>query len=177
MPKPFDRKEARRDIELLLRGLSYYREWRILVLSLAHPYSTEEEIEKQVVVPAATWLAIFDSTKGSRCTQVTDEVRQWYSHTLAELFQIRQSSSEARDIVDSFLLQFEAEVGYSFQSKSGAVHKVGKVALKRGRITTEKQYYILKEIDVDPTSGLFTEEEVLKILNMLSIFENRQQLM
>jgi hypothetical protein len=175
MPKPFDREEARRDLERLLKGLSYYREWRILVLRHTYPDFPKEEIEKQVVMPAARWLAIFDSTKGSRCSLVTDEVRQWYSHTLAELFHIRRSSGEARVAVENFLQRFEAEVGYSLQSESGAVLKVGKAVLERGRITTEKQYYILKEVDVDPSSGIFTAEEVSNILTLLRTFEERQR--
>ena len=175
MPKSFDREEARRDLERLLKGLTYYREWRILMLREAHPEVPEEEIENQVVMPAAVWLAVFDSAKGSRCTQVTDEVRQWHSHTLAELFQIGRSSSEARVAVDNFLLRFQAEVGYSLQSESGAVLKVGKAVLESGRITTEKQYYMLKEIDVDPSSGIFTADEVSKMLTLLRSFEERQQ--
>lgn len=175
MPKPFDREEARRNLELLLKGLSYYREWRMHVLRQAHPDLPEEEIQNQVVMPAAKWLATFDSAKGSRCTQVTDEVRQWYSHTLAELFQIRQSSSEVRVAVENFLQRFEAEVGYSLQSQSGAVLEFGKQALERGRITTETQYYILKEIDVDPSPGIFTADEVSTILALLRSFEERQR--
>lgn len=101
------------------------------------------------------------------------KVREWYSHTYSDISLLASAGDEAASSeVRRFLTDFRNEVGFEFQSEADLVEQTVRKALKTGRITTARDYYILKELESSVDQPIVQGSDLDAISNMLGHFEN-----
>jgi len=173
MAKESNKDAAKRELIRLLEGLECYRAWRISSIKRDKGTVTEDDLN-QIVMPSSFFLQIFDKTKGSGSALVIKDVRQWYSHTASELFNMANSGEEAWVAdVRKFLKDFQKEVGFDFFAEAGLLRKTANRALKLRKIANQGDYYSLKELENDLSQSVISSEELAKISNLLRDFENQ----
>ncbi|MEM7440808.1 MAG: hypothetical protein AAF393_14500 [Pseudomonadota bacterium] len=166
------RDTARKELLRLLKGLEFYRAWRIAGIKAANGKIREEDLD-EIVEPSATFLKYFDNA-GGRYGQVLQFVREWYSHAYTELCLPAKADGKAiSSEIRKFLSDFRNEVGFEFQSEAGLVAKTVKKVRKSGKITRQKDYYILKELENSTDQTLLTGNELDAVSNLLRHFESR----
>jgi hypothetical protein len=166
------RDAARSELLRLLKGLDFYRDWRILSIKKLKGNVSQEDLN-EIVAPSAALLESFDNA-GYQYRQVLKIVREWYSHTFSHLCYLAHSdceevASESRQ----FLKDFRNEMGFEFQSEAELVATILGQALKRGKINKSGEYYILKELENDVGQTLVSDEDFDIVSEMLRRFENR----
>ncbi|SMX30923.1 hypothetical protein COL8621_00188 [Actibacterium lipolyticum] len=163
----------RDELVRLLKGLDFYRAWRISCIKRDQEAVSEEDINQIVVVPGSFFLQLFDDTKDSQCAQITEEVQRWYSHTWSDLSYMARSAEGGLEAdVRQFLTDFRNEVGFDFHTKTGLLKKTANKVLKRREIANELEYYSLKELEHDLTQSVLSAEELTKLADLLRKFEN-----
>lgn len=173
MAKRTNRDAQRRELVRLLKGLEYYRSWRISALERDKGVVIEDDLNK-IVMPSSFFLKPYDETKGSAGSAVIKEVRQWYSHTASDLFSLIKSGDKARaSDAKKFLKDFQSEVGFDFIAEAGFYEEMTFKALKQGRITSPEIYHSLKELENDLSQSNIGSEELIKISELLRDFEDR----
>lgn len=175
MPHKNDRTALRQKLIRLLKGLDFYRTWRISSLKIQYSDISEQDLVNQVVMSGAIFLKLFDQTKGNRCKEVIKEVSLWYSHASSELNYFASLSEKDRYEVQKFLDDFKQAVGFSFHAEAGTLRKVANRVLKHGKITNEQEYYMLNEVRIDLSQAILNAEEHAKIDQMLQLFEDGLQ--
>ena len=132
-----------------------------------------QEDLNEIVEPSTAFLEYFDNA-GGQYSQILQFVREWYSHTYSDLCYIMNTGSEAVSSENrQFLKDFRNEVGFDFQSEAGLVTKTIRKALKRGKITKNDDYYILKELEDDVDQTLLKGRDFDAVSDMLRHFEDR----
>jgi hypothetical protein len=170
-----DRAALRKKLVRLLNGLDFYRTWRVSSLKIQYDDISEQDLVNQVVMSGAYFLKLFDQTKGNRCKEVIKEVSLWYSHASSELNYFASLSEKDRYEVQKFLDDFKKVVGFSFHAEAGTLKKIANRALKRGKITDEREYYMLNEVRIDLSQTILNAEEQAEISQMLQLFEDGLQ--
>jgi len=166
------RDAARSELLRLLKGLDFYRDWRILSFKKLKGNVSQEDLN-EIVAPSTAFLENFDNA-GYQYRQVLKIVRESYSHTYSHLCYLAHSdceevASESRQ----FLRDFRKEMGFEFQSEAELVAKILGQALKRGKIFQSSEYYILKELENDVSQTLLSSGDFDIVYEMLRRFENR----
>lgn len=119
------RDAARDELLRLLKGLEFYRAWRIAGIKSANGEMRQEDLN-EIVEPSTAFLKYFDDA-GGRYGQYLQFVREWYSHTYSDLCILANTGGEAvSDQIRKFLSDFRDEVGFEFQSEAGLVAKAEK---------------------------------------------------
>jgi hypothetical protein len=165
------RETHRQELIRLLKGLDFYREWRMSSLTKERVGVSQEELACEVVMPGSVFLQLFDETKGKRCTEVLTDIRAWYSHTASDLNWLARSSDEDRNDVRQFLENFRKEVGFHFHDEAGALRKLADRALKRGNIANEEEYYLLNELRNDLSQSILKAQELADVSALLNLFD------
>lgn len=111
--------------------------------------------------------------RGGQYGYILKTVREWYSHTYSDISLLASAGDEAASSeVRRFLTDFRNEVGFEFQSEADLVEQTVRKALKTGRITTARDYYILKELESSVDQVIAQGSDLDAISNMLRHFEN-----
>ncbi len=172
MTQKAKRDAARTELLRLLRGLDFYRAWRIAGIKKTKGDVRQEDLD-QIVESGAAFLEHFD-TAGGQYNQILQSVREWYSHTFSDLC-VMMNTGSAADMseIRQFLTRFRSEVGFDFKSEAGLIAKTIRKALKAGKITKESDYYILKEIENDAYQAFMKGTDFDAVSGMLRHFENQ----
>jgi len=152
MTRKAKRDAARRELLRLLKGLEFYRAWRISGIKRAKGEVRQKDLN-EIVAPSTDFLEYFDNL-GGQFSQILQVVREWYSHTYSDLCHLMNTGSEeVSSEIRLFLKDFRNEVGFDFLSEAGLVAKTARKALKSGKITKDEDYFLLKELEsiVDQT--------------------------
>jgi len=166
------RDAARDELLRLLKGLEFYRAWRIAGIKSANGEMHQEDLN-EIVMPSTAFLKLFDDA-GGRYGQILQLVREWYSHTYSDLCSLANTGGEAVSAeIRKFLSDFRDEVGFEFQSEAGLVGKTVRKVLKSGIITRENDYYILKELENSVDRAFLTGNELAAVSDLLRRFESR----
>lgn len=132
-----------------------------------------QEDLNEIVESGSEFLEDFDNA-GGQYSQINQFVREWYSHTYADLcYMINTGNEEVSSEIRQFLEDFRNEVGFDFQSEAGLVAKTIRKALKRGKIIKDDDYYILKELESDLSQALLKGSDFDAVSEMLRHFESR----
>ena len=75
--------------------------------------------------------------------------------------------------IRQFLRDFRNEIGFDFKSESGLLPKVIKKVIKRGEITNESEYFLLKEFGVNADHNYLKASDLSSIADMLHDFEEK----
>ena len=162
---------ARNELLRLLKGLEFYRAWRISGINAANGEVRQEDLN-EIVEPSTAFLGYFDNA-GDRYGEILQLIREWYSHTYSDLCNLANTGDEAvSSEIRSFLKEFRNEVGFEFQSEAGLVAKTVRKVLKSGKITNERDFFILKELENSVDQALLKGSEFDAVSNMLRHFEN-----
>ena len=173
MPRNSKKDEARHELLQLLKGLEFYRTWMISGIKAARGEVRQEDLDS-IVLPSEFWLETFDSA-GSHYAEVLQGVLKWYSHTYSDLCYMANVGGEAvSSEIRKFFKDFRSEIGFDFHSKAYFVAKSARKVLKRGKISKERDYYILKELEGSVDQTLLNDIELEAVSNMLRKFENNQ---
>lgn len=165
------RNTARKELLRLLKGLEFYRAWKISGIKATYGEVRQENLN-EIVEPSTAFLEYFD-TAGGRYDQVLLFVRKWYSHTYSDLCYLANTGGEAASSeIRKFLEDFRNEVKFEFQSEAGLVAKTVKKVLETGKITKENDYFILKELENSVDQTLLKGSEFDAVSNILRHFEN-----
>jgi hypothetical protein len=170
-----DRNALRRELILLLKGLDFFRAWRLTSLKGQRVGIPEEDLVGEVVMSGSFFLQLFDETKGRRCTEILKEVRVWYSHASSDLNYLANLSEKDRSEVRQFFDDFQNNVGFSFHAEAGTLRKVADRALKRGKIGNEEEYYLLNELRNDLSQTVLKAEELASVSALFVSFEGRAE--
>ncbi len=172
MTRKAKRDAARSELIRLLNGLDFYRAWRISGIKTLKGDVRQEDLN-EIVEPGTAFLEYFDNA-GGQYNQILQFVRQWYAHAYSDLCYMMNTGSEADSSeIHQFLKEFHNEVGFDFRSEAGLIAKIARMALKRGKITKEEDYYILKEFEDDLDQTILNGDEFDAVSDMLRQFENR----
>ena len=170
MPHNSKRDVARNELLRLLKGLEFYRAWRISGIKAANREVRQEDLN-EIVEPSTAFIEYFDKA-GGQYGQILQSVREWYSHTYSDLCYLANTGGEAvSSEIRKFLKDFRNEVGFGFQSEAGLVAKTIKKALNSGKITKENDYFILRELENSIDQTLLKGSELDAVSNMLRHFE------
>lgn len=165
------RDAQRVELQRLLQGLEYYRSWRIAAIEHANGTVTQEDLN-QIVEPGATFLEMFDATKGKRCASILKEVQQWYAHTASDLIYRANSGNTAlTTAIESFFSAFRADLGFDFLAESEFLKTAADKALKAGKIANQETYYALKELENDLSQSVLSATEMDLVSALLRKFE------
>lgn len=176
MTRNAKRDAARIELLRLLKGLEFYRAWRIADIRKNKGKILEEDLN-EIVEPSKSFIKHFDSA-GGQYNQILQFVRSWYSHTYSELCYLANTGSVAMSSeVRQFLREFRTEVGFDFQSEAGLVAKIARNAITKGDITRESDYFILVELEANVDQTLLEGSELHAISEMLRRFENRSKIL
>ena len=166
------RDAARIELLRLLNGLEFYRAWRTSGIISVKGEVRQEDLN-EIVEPSKAFLEYFDSA-GGQYSQILQSVREWYSHTYSDLCYLSNTGSAAvSSEIRQFIKDFRSEVGFDFQSEAGLVAKTIRKAIKRGKITTENDYFLLKELEVDVGQTFLKGSDFDAVSDMLRHFENQ----
>lgn len=166
------RDAARDELLRLLKGLEFYRAWRIAGIKAANGEIRQEDLN-EIVEPSTAFLEYFDNA-GGRYGQILQLVREWYSHTYSDFCFLTNTGREpVSSEIRQFLKDFRNEVGWEFQSEARLVATTARKVLKSGKITRENDYYILKELENSVDQALLTGNELDAVSNLLRHFESR----
>lgn len=172
MTQKAKRDAARSDLLRLLKGLEFYRDWRISGIKTMKGEVQQEDLN-EIVEPSTALLEYFDNA-GGQYGQILQFVREWYSHTYSEIcYMINTGGDTVSSNNRQFLKDFREEVGFDFQSEAGLVVKIIRKALESGRVASENDYYILKELEVNVDQTFLKGSDLDAISDMLRHFENR----
>ncbi|WP_424965100.1 hypothetical protein [Dinoroseobacter sp. S375] len=176
MAKETKTDTARSELVRLLEGLEYYRSWSISCIESETGEVTEDDLN-QIVMPSSFFLQVFEETKGRSGTAVVTEVRRWYSHAASDLCYMINSGDEAwAGHARQFLKSFQAEVGFDFFAEAGLLRKFADKALKSRKISTEEDYYSLRELENDLSQSVVSPEELVEISEILRFYEKSADL-
>lgn len=166
------RDAARDELLRLLKGLEFYRAWRISGIKAAKREIRKEDLN-EIVEPSTAFLEYFDNA-GGRYGQILEFVRAWYSHTYSDLCSLANTGGEPVSTdIRKFLKDFQYEVGFEFQAEAGLVAKTARKVLESGKITRENDYFILKELENSVDQTLLKDSELDTVSNILRHFESR----
>ncbi|OCX60442.1 hypothetical protein BFP70_17690 [Thioclava sp. SK-1] len=166
------RDAARGELLRLLKGLEFYRAWRIADIKSANGEVRQEDLN-EIVEPSTAFLKYFDDA-GGRYGQILQFVREWYSHAYSDFCIMANTGGEAVSTeIRKFLSDFQNEVGFEFHSEAGLVAKTVKKVLKNGKITRENDYYILRELEDGIGQTFVTGNELAAVSDLLRQFESR----
>lgn len=171
MPTTFDKEAARKDLLHLLEVLEHYRSWVISAIEQERGKVTQEDLN-QIVVPSSFFLEAFDNAKGKSANFFVEEVRQWYSHT-AGVFRQLSANPMNKSMIDRYLHQFKEDLGFDFFAASGFVEKTARKVMACDKISTEREYETLVELETDQSLLLLSSEEMVQIGKLLREFEER----
>lgn len=172
MTQTTKRDAARLELLRLLKGLEFYRAWRIAGIQAATGDVRQDDLNA-IVEPGTAFLEYFDSA-GGQYGQILQTVQDWYSHTFSELCDLMNAgSAPVSSDIRQFLTDFRSEVGFDFQSEAGLVGKTIKRVLENGKITKKSEYFILKELENDVDQSLLKGRDYDAIASILRQFENR----
>ena len=99
------RDTARKELLRLLKGLEFYRAWRIAGIKAANGEIREEDLN-EIVEPSGAFLEYFDNA-GGRYGQILQFVREWYSHAYSDLCLLANTDGEA---ISSEIRKFLSDV-------------------------------------------------------------------
>lgn len=166
------RDAARIELLRLLKGLEFYRAWRISGIKLAKGEVRQEDLN-EIVEPSRAFIEYFDNA-GTKYSQILQFVREWYSHTYSELCHLANTGSGAASSdIRQFLKSFRNEIGFDFQSEAELVAKIVRSTIERGKITKENDYFILRELEADVDQTLLKGSDLHTVSDMLRRFEGR----
>ncbi|MGI3187322.1 hypothetical protein [Nioella aestuarii] len=169
-PKP-TRAQTRDALVRLLRGLDFYRDWRIAMWQQAHAPEAQPDLDEFVQTGAST-LAEFDAYSGPTYFQFLKEVRQWYAVTAGELtYHLRKGAPETRAEVGRFLTAFRQEVGFDFFSESGLLKRTATKVLKRGHVARTDEWYLLKDLLDDTGDTIVSDSDRATLSRYFSDYE------
>lgn len=170
MTKTAKRDAARRELLRLLKGLDFYRAWRISGIKVGKGGIRQEDLN-DIVAPGTVFLEAFDKA-GGQYSQILQVVCECYAHIYSDFCdQLNAGDRAISSEIRQFLQDFRSDVGFDFQSEAGLVAKTIKEALKRGKITKDKDYFLLKELENDTGQTLLKERELDAVFKMLRDFE------
>jgi hypothetical protein len=189
------------EILRLARGMDHWRTWcisdfkRCAGAQAVVPYAEyaspgellcslvpdgAEELEKiydlnPELDTSAYWSAKIDPTAVQLPTAkfVLKEIKQWYSHTASDLrfLQTKLNPDEAQKYTD-YSKRFRCEVGFDLYAEAGLVEKTAKKVLKRGKIVSQEEWYMLKEVRDALSQTFVNGQELIKISNLMNKFED-----
>ncbi|MBO9395212.1 hypothetical protein J7400_00875 [Shimia sp. R9_2] len=172
VPQDTKRDAARRELLRLLKGLEFYRAWRISGIKRARGHVQQEDLN-EIVLPSASFIRDFDAAAG-QYSHILQVVQQWYSHTYLDLcYRMYTGGEDLSSDIRQFLEDFRNEAGFEFQSEAGLVSKTIRKVLKRGKITTASDYFILKELENCVDQPGLEDSEFAVVSSLLRQFENR----
>ncbi|MEM1079719.1 MAG: hypothetical protein AAGI09_14470 [Pseudomonadota bacterium] len=166
------RDAARDELLRLLKGLEFYRAWRLAGIKAANGEIRQEDLN-MIVEPSTAFLEYFDNA-GGRYSQILQFVREWYSHTYSDFCLLMNTGGEeVSSEIRKFLSDFRNEAGFEFQFEAGLVAKTVRKVLKSGKIARENDYYILKELENSVDQTILTAVELSAVTDLLRHFESR----
>ncbi|MBV2359093.1 hypothetical protein KUH32_04835 [Thalassococcus sp. CAU 1522] len=171
MPHTKDNQPLRDELVRLLKGLDLYRAWRLSRLKRQHPGVDESALADEVVLPGSHFLHLFDTATDKNRLSVLREVRAWYAHGASDLANMARLSDETRREVDRFLDEFRETLGVGFHSQAGTLRKTADRVLKRGKVRTEDEYHLLKELEIDLSQTVLDADALERLSAMLRLFE------
>jgi hypothetical protein len=173
MAKPSTKDDMRPEVFRLARGIDLYRDWRIQIHRAA--FGTDPDLN-QIVEPGLSFVDIFDQTPDARGAKyILRDLQTWYSVTAGELrWHMRQGNPEVIADIRNFLDTFRSQLGFDLFAESGLLKKIAKQVLKRGHLTSEEEWYLLKELLDDTDQTILPEAEMADVARLMADFEAAQ---
>ena len=168
------RTEVRAEIVRLAQGVDVYRAWKIDLFHRIH--GPEAHLDLNTIVEAgSTFLANFDAHPGWPLKTVPDDLRAWYAHTAGELRHLLKSGEPATvDEISDFLKSFRTKAGFDFFSEAGMIASLARKVLKRGKLKSDDEWYILREVRDDLDQQVLSPDEAAAVSRLLADYEATQ---
>ncbi|MFY0618481.1 hypothetical protein [Shimia sp.] len=166
-----DRQDTRDELSRLLKGLEFFRLWRIEGVRAANGQVTQEDLN-QIVMPSAFFWDVSEQASEKIALK---EVKSWYGHAASDLrYWATSGNPELAESVARFVDAFRSEMGFDFFEEAGILKKLAKKALKQGRIANEEDYYVLKELETNLSQSDLKPQEMSALSDLLRDFEDTQ---
>lgn len=158
MAKRKTREEVREELVFLASGIDLYRDWTIKMFYKYNPSGAKLDLDT-IIEPGSLFTEGFDAHPG-KVSCFLREIKSAYAGVGMELRELlKHNNPTSVEETLKFLRDFKQKMGFDILNDSERLKILAIRVIKKGKITSEDQYYALREIVDDVSQVLLSDDE------------------